>query len=135
METLNTSVLITSRDSRSLVIIKKAIQESRFYKEAVELNTKAECVIFLNEHFSGSIVIPDIIWINLNLPANESIPFFEAVQRLNISTEKQISIILTLSGHVSQEMRISNVDIKYRIEEPLTLADMYELLGEGLLEY
>src|SRR5690606_34954928 len=61
------------------------------------LNGK-EALDLLNGYLSGSNAVPDVIFLDLNMPIMDGFAFLEAFKRVNIPNKEMVSIVIVTSS-------------------------------------
>jgi CheY-like chemotaxis protein len=84
------------------------------------LNGK-EAIDLLNDYFQGSRSMPDIIFLDLNMPIMDGFGFIEAFRRLNLPHKEKVKIIIVTSSQDPRDLaRARDLGIEHYLTKPVT---------------
>lgn len=93
------------------------------------LNGK-EALDLLNGYLSGSRAIPDVIFLDLNMPIMDGFAFLEAFKRLNMPHKSKVSIVIVTSSTDPKDIeRAKAFGIDHYLTKPIKEADIRTALG------
>lgn len=94
------------------------------------LNGK-EALQLINDYFTGSRTIPDIILLDLNMPIMDGFQFLEAFKKLeNPKKEKVLIIVLTSSENPDDIVKVKKLGIDHFMTKPLNEEKLIAILKE-----
>jgi CheY-like chemotaxis protein len=84
------------------------------------LNGK-EAIDLLNDYFQGSRAMPDIIFLDLNMPIMDGFGFIEAFRKLNIPNKEKVRIVIVTSSQDPKDMeRARSMGIQHYLTKPIS---------------
>lgn len=108
--------------------INERIITSSFFSEKVNVKTSAQAALdFLKEHASNAEVLPEVIFLDLNMPVMDGFAFLKEYDKFP-ETLKNFSKIIVLSSSISPD------DINKASTNPLVKKYLNKPLAEKYLE-
>jgi CheY-like chemotaxis protein len=88
------------------------------------LNGK-QALDLLNEYLSGSRAIPDVIFLDLNMPIMDGFAFLEAFKRMNMPHKEKVSIVIvTSSQNPADVIKAKALGITHYLTKPIKEDDI-----------
>lgn len=86
----------------------------------VALNGK-EALQLLNNYYQGSMSVPDVILLDLNMPIMDGFGFLEAFKRLSLPKMDRIKIVIVSSSQDPRDIqRARELGVEHYLSKPLT---------------
>ncbi len=115
------NVLLVDDDHIFNYLNEKIIQRMGFSDEIHSARNGQEAIDLLNRYLSGSSSLPDIIFLDLNMPVMDGFAFIEAFKRMNMPGKEKISIIIVTSSQDPQDIaRAKSLGIDHYLTKPVT---------------
>jgi len=115
------NVLLVDDDHIFNYLNEKIIQRMGFSEEIHSARNGQEAIDLLNKYLSGSSSLPDIIFLDLNMPVMDGFAFIEAFKRMNMPGKEKISIIIVTSSQDPQDItRAKSLGIDHYLTKPIT---------------
>jgi len=115
------NVLLVDDDHIFNYLNEKIIQRMGFSDEIHSARNGQEAIDLLNKYLSGSSSLPDIIFLDLNMPVMDGFAFIEAFKRMNMPGKEKISIIIVTSSQDPQDItRAKSLGIDHYLTKPIT---------------
>lgn len=93
------------------------------------LNGK-EALDLLNGYLSGSNAVPDVIFLDLNMPIMDGFAFLEAFKRVNIPNKEMVSIVIVTSSTDPADIaKAKAMGIDHYLTKPVSEAAIRGALG------
>jgi CheY-like chemotaxis protein len=115
---------------------KKILESTGLTKDIHAFYNGQEAVEYLTQHSKESTVLPDIIFLDINMPVMDGWQFLESFQELHSSLAKNIIIYMVSSSVDGNDIRRSKEykDVTEYIIKPITRDRFEQLLQEpGLI--
>jgi CheY-like chemotaxis protein len=116
-------VMIIDDDDISRFIAEKMIKKIDFADEVVECATAIEGLNYLN---TNPLDLPEIIFLDINMPVLNGFEFLDQFEKLN-STVKEHCVIIMLSSSVDpDDIKRANANkcVRSFLSKPLTLVNL-----------
>jgi CheY-like chemotaxis protein len=124
------NVLLVDDDQIFNLLNQKTLQTLGIVGEIHTARNGSEALDLINQYYTGSRPLPEVILLDLNMPIMDGFGFIEAFHRLNIpSAQKPLIIIVTSSDNAQDLKRAKDLGIKNYLTKPLTEADLRAALG------
>jgi CheY-like chemotaxis protein len=115
------NVLLVDDDHIFNYLNERIIQRMGFSDEIHSARNGQEAIDLLNKYLSGSSALPDIIFLDLNMPVMDGFAFIEAFKRMNMPGKEKISIIVVTSSQDPQDIaRAKSLGIDHYLTKPIT---------------
>jgi CheY-like chemotaxis protein len=80
-----------------------------------------EALALLNNYYQGSMTLPDVILLDLNMPIMDGFGFLQAFQRLSLPRMERIKIVIVSSSEDPKDMEMArSLGVAYYLSKPLT---------------
>jgi CheY-like chemotaxis protein len=98
--------------------------------EEIKMYESAEVALeHLQTESAGPAKAPILIFLDLNMPGMDGFGFLEALKRVKLDAQQEISIVcLTVSEHASEFKRIRALGCNFFINKPLTQDKLFNIL-------
>jgi CheY-like chemotaxis protein len=114
------NVLLVDDDKVFNFLSEKIIQQLGFVAGIHTALNGEEAITLINEYFVGSLPIPDIILLDLNMPVMDGFSFIEAFRRLHIPGIENVKIIIvTSSDNPNDIVRAKELCIIHYLRKPI----------------
>lgn len=125
------SVLLVDDSNVDNFINQKVMSSLGLVKEIhTALNGEQALEVF-NQYQNGTIAIPDIILLDLNMPVMDGYGFIEAFQSLNFPHKENVLIVVLTSSSSSEDFnRVKGLGIKHYLSKPLTQETIQAVLNQ-----
>jgi len=80
-----------------------------------------EALTLLNNYYQGSVSVPDVILLDLNMPIMDGFGFLQAFKRLSLPKMDRIKIVIVSSSQDPRDVaRANELGVAYYLSKPLT---------------
>ena len=115
------SVLLVDDNNVDNFINQKVMSSLGLVKEIHTALNGEQALNIFNQYQNGTIAIPDVILLDLNMPVMDGLGFIQAFQSLNFPHKENVLIIVLTSSSSSEDMnRVKGLGIKHYLTKPLT---------------
>jgi CheY-like chemotaxis protein len=94
----------------------------------VHLKNGREGLTFLQKYFEEHKDLPELIFVDINMPVLNGFEFIEAFNKINHTRKSPAFVVLTTSTDQRDIHRLKDLGIKYFFNKPLTKEKLIELL-------
>ncbi len=122
MQKIN-SVCIIDDDSIIHFMLNKTIQLSNYVTDVLDFYNGAEALSFLIENANNTYLLPDIIFLDINMPVMNGWEFMNQYMNIKYSLHKSIVIYITTSSSNTKDLENAKeiTDIREYIVKPLSV--------------
>ncbi|HEY9008787.1 response regulator [Ohtaekwangia sp.] len=114
-------VLLVDDDQISNLLNKKTLQRVGMVNEVHTALNGEEAITLLNDYFQGSLPMPDIILLDLNMPIMDGFSFIEAFNKLQLPDKDKVRIIIVTSSQSPTDIdRAKSLGIVHFLTKPIT---------------
>jgi CitB family two-component system response regulator MalR len=123
------NILIVDDDAMCVFIHNKVLELSGYCNKTQSACNGQRALDFLKDAALGTHPVPDIIFLDLQMPMMNGLEFLEAYQSLPFAEEKRIAIVL-LTSSVSEEDKAYALSLGVRqyLIKPFTLDAFYSVV-------
>lgn len=125
--------LVVDDDPISCFINQKIIELTNITKHVKIVHNGAEAIKFIHNSIAESsedLVLPDLIFLDLNMPIMNGFEFLTIFQDLPSEYRNEVKIvILTSSNSIADRDRAKGFNVARYINKPLTMESARSLLG------
>jgi CheY-like chemotaxis protein len=115
------NVLLVDDDKIFNFLSEKTLQRMGAVNEIHSALNGKEAIDLLNDYFQGSRAMPDIIFLDLNMPIMDGFGFIEAFRKLNIPNKEKVRIVIVTSSQDPKDMeRARGMGIQHYLTKPIT---------------
>jgi CheY-like chemotaxis protein len=116
-------VMIIDDDDLSRLLAEKLIKKFDFADEVVECATAIEGLNYLN---TNSFALPEIIFLDINMPVLNGFEFLDKFEKLNNTVKEHCAIIMLSSSVDTDDIKRAEADkhVRFFLSKPLTLANL-----------
>jgi CheY-like chemotaxis protein len=116
-------VMIIDDDDLSRLIVKKMIRKFDFADEVVECATAIEGLNCLN---TNSLALPEIIFLDINMPVLNGFEFLDKFEKLNKTVKEHCAIIMLSSSVDPDDIKRAEANkwVRSFLSKPLTLVNL-----------
>jgi CheY-like chemotaxis protein len=91
-----------------------------------------EALALLNNYYQGSMSMPDVILLDLNMPIMDGFGFLQAFQRLSLPKIERIKIVIVSSSQDPQDVEMArSLGVAYYLSKPLTEEKLRSVLEDS----
>lgn len=84
-------------------------------------NNGKEALDIFNQYFTGTLGIPDVILLDLNMPVMDGFTFIQAFNNLKFPNKEKVLIIVVTSSHDPDDVaRAKAMGIEHYLQKPIT---------------
>jgi len=88
-----------------------------------------EALTLLNNYYQGSVSVPDVILLDLNMPIMDGFGFLQAFKRLSLPKMDRIKIVIVSSSQDPQDVqKARELGVAYYLSKPLTEEKLLSVL-------
>ncbi len=115
------NVLLVDDDNVAHFINKRLLEVSGFAEQIFTANNGHEAINHISRTFDSKQVVPDIIFLDLNMPVMNGFKFIEALRKLShIPYEKIKIVVLSSSSHDRDKEMALQLGITDYLSKPLS---------------
>ncbi|GAB1445644.1 MAG: response regulator [Cyclobacteriaceae bacterium] len=123
------SVLLVDDDEICNFITESTLNRLGIAKVVHSALNGQEALDLFNSYFQGDIAIPDIIFLDLNMPIMDGFQFIDAFKKLDFPKKENILIVvLTSSMNPDDIKRAKNLGIDHYMTKPVSEENILTLL-------
>ncbi len=128
---MNTSkTCIIDDDEIFVIVAKKIMKVAGFSEEVTNFKNGKDAIDFFRENITNATIIPDMVFLDLNMPLMDGWDFLDALDQLDLPKKVKV-FIFTSSIDPKDEKRSQDYSIVERfIEKPLTMQKL-KLISES----
>lgn len=125
------SICLIDDDEVYQFLCKKTIEKSHHVKNIMIFSNGKEAIDFFTENTTNTIGLPDVIFLDLDMPLMDGWQFLEEYIPLKLDIKKQIIIyIVTSSSHPSDLSRAKEIsDITGYLIKPITTENFNSIMS------
>ncbi|OBQ55049.1 response regulator [Tamlana sp. s12] len=127
-----TSTLLIDDDKFTSFYNEKIVKKHNQFGEIISVNSGKAAIEYLEDAIEGNALKPDVIFLDINMPAMNGWEFIEAYRKLDIEFTSTIKIImLTTSSNPKDKERSQTInEIANYINKPLSLPILDEIIKD-----
>lgn len=115
------NILLVDDDNIFNFLNTKLLESSGIASEIHTAGNGQEALDLLNNYFSGTTSLPDVILLDLNMPVMDGFGFLEAFKKLNLPRKEKVSIIIVTSSEDPKDMaRAKRMGITNYLTKPVS---------------
>lgn len=114
------NVLLVDDDPVCNLLNRKILERTGVVTEIHTALNGAEAISLFNQYFQGSLAVPDVVLLDLNMPIMDGFNFIEAFKKLPFPKENVRIVIVTSSIHPRDISRAKEMGIKHYLSKPMT---------------
>jgi CheY-like chemotaxis protein len=119
------NILLVDDDEIFNFINKQVLQKMGVSDEIDTALNGKQALDLLNEYLSGSRSIPDVIFLDLNMPIMDGFAFLEAFKRMNMPNKSKVSIVIvTSSENPADVKRAKDFGVTHYLTKPIKEEDI-----------
>jgi CheY-like chemotaxis protein len=123
------NVLLVDDDEVFHFISKKMLARTGCAEEIHTAMNGNEALLHINNYFGQNQSLPDIIFLDLNMPLMDGFAFIEAFQKLNIPGKEKILIVIISSSNNPADMRrVRDMGVTHYLTKPVSEDDLRSVL-------
>lgn len=123
------SFLLIDDDSICNFIMEKHLRQGRFANEIYRVSNGREGIDFIERLLAAGSQLPDMIFLDLNMPIMDGFEFLEAYKRLSVPAQIPEIVIVTSSNSSRDRSKCLSMGVKQFLTKPVSQAALIELLG------
>ena len=115
------NIMLVDDDPIFNLLTSKALERIGFTNDFQTASNGEQALRLINSYYSGTHSLPDVIFLDLNMPIMDGFGFVEAFQRLKTPRRKKTKIvILTSSTDPGDIQRAKELGIEHYLTKPVT---------------
>lgn len=128
---MNKNVLLVDDDRICNFITEATLNRLGVAKEIHSALNGKEALDLINSYFQGDVAVPDVIFLDLNMPIMDGFQFIEAFKRLEFPKKENILIIvLTSSANPEDIQKAKDLGVVHYLTKPINEEQVVALLNE-----
>ncbi|MFZ1807128.1 MAG: response regulator [Cyclobacteriaceae bacterium] len=128
---MDKNVLLVDDDQICNFITETTLNKLGIAKEVHSALNGKEALDLLNSYFLGDVAIPDIIFLDLNMPIMDGFQFIDAFKKLDFpKKEKILIVVLTSSVNPSDLQKAKSMGIDHYMTKPINEEKVLALLKD-----
>ncbi|WP_194768655.1 response regulator [Tamlana sp. I1] len=129
MESVRSTLLIDD-DKFTSFYNEKIVKKHNKFGEIISVNSGKEALEYLELAIQGKALKPDVIFLDINMPAMNGWEFIEAYRKLDLEFTSSINIIMltTSSNPKDKERSLALEEISNYINKPLSLPILDDII-------
>ncbi len=125
------TVLLVDDDQVVHFINRKLLDTSQIAEYVGVAHNGVEALIFIKDFFQKNQTVPDVIFLDINMPVMNGFTFVEQLKTLTHLPYEKIKIILLSSSFHSKDKEMAiQLGIEHYLNKPLSVQNIYKLLDE-----
>jgi CheY-like chemotaxis protein len=90
----------------------------------------AEALKLINDYYSGTQSLPDVILLDLNMPVMDGFEFIEAFQRIRMPNKERVKIVIVSSSQDEKDIeRARTLGITHYLTKPIHEKDLLDIMN------
>lgn len=90
----------------------------------------AEALKLINDYYSGTQSLPDVILLDLNMPVMDGFEFIEAFQRIRMPNKDRVKIVIVSSSQDQKDIeRARTLGITHYLTKPIHEKDLLDIMN------
>ncbi|AUS05027.1 response regulator [Pseudotamlana carrageenivorans] len=126
-----TSTLLIDDDKFTSFYNEKIVKKHNQFGEIISVNSGKAAIEYLEDAIKGEALKPDVIFLDINMPAMNGWEFIENYRKLDVEFTNNIKIImLTTSSNPKDKERSQTInEIANYINKPLSLPVLHDIIN------
>jgi CheY-like chemotaxis protein len=118
---LQKNILLVDDDSIANFLIEKIVQSTGLARNIFKALNGREALQVFEQHFRGTLPVPEVVLLDLNMPIMNGFEFLQAYNNLEFEEKDDVLIILvTSSNNPSDIEKARQLGIKYYLTKPIS---------------
>jgi CheY-like chemotaxis protein len=118
---LQKNILLVDDDSIANFLIEKIVQSTGLARNIFKALNGKEALQVFKDHSNGSLPVPEVVLLDLNMPIMNGFEFLQAYNQLKFRNKDHVLIILvTSSNNPSDIEKAKQLGIKYYLTKPIS---------------
>jgi len=123
------NVLLVDDDKVFNFLSQRTLERMGFAERIHIANNGKEALDLLNDYFTGSLAVPDVILLDLDMPVMDGFQFVAAFKKLKFPEKNNIRIVIvTSSENPRDRQRAEELGIKHYINKPISESSLRSVL-------
>lgn len=127
---MNDLTYIIDDDAIFVFVFKKILKKAEVFKEVVNVQNGLEAINVLKTIYDKKQKLPDLIFLDLNMPVLDGWQFLDELEDLPFKDELKIYIISSTIDNAEIERAKSYNCVKSFISKPISSADLTKIIDE-----
>jgi CheY-like chemotaxis protein len=124
------NVLLVDDDDIFNFLNKKTIQKLGLASEIHTVVNGQDAINLINKYFQKSLMIPDIILLDINMPIMDGFGFIEAFNKLSLPGIEKVKIIIVSSSDNPDDIdRAKKLGVSQFLTKPISHLQLMEALN------
>jgi CheY-like chemotaxis protein len=127
---MNKNVLLVD-DDHVFNFLSGRLFEKLGFSEGIHMAMNgAEALKLINDYYSGTQSLPDVILLDLNMPVMDGFEFIEAFQRIRMPNKDRVKIVIVSSSQDEKDIaRARALGITHYLTKPIHEKDLLEIMN------
>lgn len=127
---MNKNVLLVD-DDHVFNFLSSRLFEKLGFNEGIHVAMNgAEALKLINDYYSGTQSLPDVILLDLNMPVMDGFEFIEAFHRIRMPNKDRVKIVIVSSSRDEKDVeRARNLGITHYLVKPIHEKDLLEIMN------
>jgi CheY-like chemotaxis protein len=123
------NILLVDDDNIFNFINTKVLQKSGIANEIHTAENGKEALNLLNEYYTGTASLPDVILLDLNMPVMDGFSFLAAFQRLDVPRREEVTVVIVTSSTDPKDMAMAKqMGVSRYLTKPLSEESLLKAL-------
>lgn len=122
-------ILIVDDDEICNFLMTKLLERTGELNEIQSALNGEEALELLNSCWRNSHALPDLIFLDLNMPLMDGFGFLEVYNKLNFEGRRALIVVVSSSGDEKDIERAKQLGIDHYLTKPITLTQVKEVLS------
>jgi two-component system chemotaxis response regulator CheY len=124
-------VAVIDDDSVYQFTASRTLKATKLADQILQFPNGKEALSFLHSHAADASKLPDIIFLDINMPVTDGWKFLEEFQKLKMDFSKPIKIYMVSSSIDPRDLNRAeaNPEVTAYVEKPVSLSKFSELLA------
>ena len=125
------NVLLVDDDQVFNFINKKTLEGIDAVNEIHTALNGQQALDLINDYYSGTRSLPEIIFLDLNMPLMDGFQFLEGFRKLSLPGIGNVKVIIVTSSDNPKDIqRARSLGIDHYLTKPVSEDDLHEILSE-----
>lgn len=126
---MNKRVLLVDDDKICNFITEATLNRLGVAKEILAVLNGKEALEYINRALTGDRVLPDVIFLDLNMPLMNGFQFIESFKKLDFPNKDEVKIVvLTSSENPEDIVKVKKLGINYYLTKPINETKLLEII-------
>jgi CheY-like chemotaxis protein len=131
------TVFVIDDDQIHHTTIEKTIQRHGFSKHVISFHNGYDALTFLHENLDCLEILPDIIFLDLNMPVISGWQFLQQFALIKSKIKKNVKVYLVSSSVIESDVKraIASKEVSGYIEKPFRLSALIGVFSDAMVNF